>query len=95
MGKVIRYDTVSKLGWSAIAQTHGIKVIIEKPISVDWEDGDEGNPVPAMVEEDDCGTASFILSWYAASVFIPSCVNNRTASIGNMETSKISLYHPW
>ena len=57
LGKVIRYDTVSKLGWSASARTHGIKVIIEKLLAEDWEpgdDGDEGQQVPALVEEDDC-----------------------------------------
>jgi hypothetical protein len=54
---VIRYDTVSKLGWSASSRTHGIKVVIEKLLADDWEpgeDGAEGQEVPAMVEEDDC-----------------------------------------
>jgi len=57
LGKVILYDTVSKLGWSASIRTHGIKVVIEKLLAEDWEpgeDGAEGQQVPAMVDEDDC-----------------------------------------
>jgi len=54
LGKVIRYNTISKLGWSASARTHGIKVVIEKFLSDDWEDGSEGQPVPAIIEEEDC-----------------------------------------
>ena len=57
LGKVIRYDTVSKLGWSASIRTHPVKVVIEKLLSEDWEpgeDGAEGHQVPEMVEEEDC-----------------------------------------
>ncbi|KAI0927815.1 hypothetical protein AcW1_005235 [Taiwanofungus camphoratus] len=62
LGKVIRYDTVSKLGWSVDIRTHGIRVVIEKLLSTDWDEGDNdddgksGNSraVPGMIDEEDC-----------------------------------------
>ncbi|KIM87308.1 hypothetical protein PILCRDRAFT_271668 [Piloderma croceum F 1598] len=57
LGKVILYDTVSKLGWSASARTHGIRMVIDQLLSQDWEpgkDGAEGHQVPEFVEENDC-----------------------------------------
>ncbi|PCH38521.1 alpha/beta-hydrolase [Wolfiporia cocos MD-104 SS10] len=56
LGKIIRYDTVSKLGWSADIRGHGIKVIIDKLLSADWESTEEGGRgVPEPVYEDeDC-----------------------------------------
>ncbi|KAJ3544825.1 hypothetical protein NM688_g5696 [Phlebia brevispora] len=60
LGKVIRYDTVSKLHWSVDVRTHGIAVIVNKLLSDDWEEGDvpEGNKtkggVPPLTEEEDC-----------------------------------------
>ncbi|EKM56114.1 uncharacterized protein PHACADRAFT_145221 [Phanerochaete carnosa HHB-10118-sp] len=53
MGKVIRYDTVSKLGWSVDIRTHGIAVIVEKLLAADWEDAEQGG-VPDYYEEEDC-----------------------------------------
>ncbi|KAI0683195.1 alpha/beta-hydrolase [Cytidiella melzeri] len=49
LGKTILYDTVSKLGWSVDARTHGIAVIVEKLLAMEWEGG-----VPEAVEESDC-----------------------------------------
>lgn len=53
MGKVIRYDTVSKLGWSVDIRTHGIAVIAEKLLAADWEGAEQGG-VPGYYEEEDC-----------------------------------------
>lgn len=56
-GNILRYDTVTKLGWSVSARTHGIQVIIDSLLSKDWESGDndtDSRQVPAMVDEDDC-----------------------------------------
>ncbi|KAF8646685.1 hypothetical protein AX16_007098 [Volvariella volvacea WC 439] len=58
-GKLIRYDTVSKLGWSVDVRNHPIIVVIEKLLSEDWEKPDEngkgGREVPEVVVEDkDC-----------------------------------------
>ncbi|KAI0344961.1 alpha/beta-hydrolase [Trametopsis cervina] len=49
LGKTILYDTVSQLGWSVNARTHGIRVIVEKLLAKDWEGG-----VPEATEEADC-----------------------------------------
>lgn len=53
MGKVIRYDTVSKLQWSVNVRTHSIAVIVEKLLAGDWEGAGEGG-VPGYYEEKDC-----------------------------------------
>ena len=53
MGQVIRYDTVSQLGWSVDIRTHGIAVIIEKLLAEDWEGSGDGG-VPEYYEEADC-----------------------------------------
>ncbi|KAH7924667.1 alpha/beta-hydrolase [Leucogyrophana mollusca] len=62
LGKVARYDTVSKLQWSVDVRTHPIKVIIEKLLAEDWnwEPANDtgingtGRAVPMLVEEEDC-----------------------------------------
>ncbi|KAI0081469.1 alpha/beta-hydrolase [Panus rudis PR-1116 ss-1] len=67
LGKVIKYDTVSKLGWSVNIRNHGIAVVIDYLLSKDWEfdDGDGGQggeagkdkkkrTVPRLTEEKDC-----------------------------------------
>ncbi|EGN97866.1 hypothetical protein SERLA73DRAFT_182624 [Serpula lacrymans var. lacrymans S7.3] len=63
LGKVARYDTVTKLGWSVDIRTHGIKVVIERLLSEDWEPtGDDksngksgqNRTVPLLEEEKDC-----------------------------------------
>ncbi|KII89449.1 hypothetical protein PLICRDRAFT_608546 [Plicaturopsis crispa FD-325 SS-3] len=53
LGKVVRYDTVSKLGWSVDSRTHGIKVVIEKLLAEDWPHA-EGRTVPLAEPEEDC-----------------------------------------
>ncbi|KAI0792607.1 alpha/beta-hydrolase [Abortiporus biennis] len=61
LGNVIKYDTVTKLGWSVDVRTHGIAVIVERLLSEDW-DTDEGTEetggrkrtVPEPKEETDC-----------------------------------------
>ena len=89
LGKVIRYDTVSKLGWSASVRTHGIQVVIEKLLSEDWEPGNDGaggQQVPAMVDEDECVVGYCVcFSYFDSSadlIFV-----DRIVSIGNMETT--------
>lgn len=86
---MIRYDTVSKLGWSASVRTHGIQVVIEKLLSEDWEPGNDGaggQQVPAMVDEDECVVGHCACFSYLDSsadlVFV-----DRIVSIGNMETT--------
>ncbi|OCH86209.1 alpha/beta-hydrolase [Obba rivulosa] len=65
LGKVIRYDTVSKLGWAVDIRTHGIRVVIERLLSGEWEEdkqdskradkGKTGNhTVPGLTDEQDC-----------------------------------------
>jgi len=56
LGQIMRYDTVTKSGWSVDARTHGIKVVIEKLLSEDWKPAlSIGREVPLMAEEDeDC-----------------------------------------
>ena len=69
LGKIIRYDTVSKLGWSVDIRSHGIKVVIDRLLSGDWEEGDQdgqnaskgktGNhTVPGLTDEEDCVVSS-------------------------------------
>ncbi|KAF9810174.1 hypothetical protein IEO21_07105 [Rhodonia placenta] len=56
IGKVIRYDTVSKLGWSVDARTHGIHVIVDRLLAEDWDNEDSGinMTIPGFYEEEDC-----------------------------------------
>ncbi|KDQ50269.1 hypothetical protein JAAARDRAFT_42266 [Jaapia argillacea MUCL 33604] len=64
LGKVIKYDTVSKLNWGVDVRTHPIRVVIERLLAEDWEpapkdgkEGDErgkGKQVPEPIEEEDC-----------------------------------------
>ncbi len=67
LGNVLKYDTVSKLGWAVDVRTHGIGVIVEKLLAEDWEEEDEGGGdkeanqgrnVPRMTDEGDC-----VVSW--------------------------------
>jgi putative lipase involved disintegration of autophagic bodies len=53
LGRVIRYDTVSKLGWVADIRTHGIAQVVERVLDEDW-DPDQGREVPDFYEEEDC-----------------------------------------
>ncbi|KAH9939429.1 Alpha/Beta hydrolase protein, partial [Amylocystis lapponica] len=55
LGNVIKYDTVSTLGWAVDLHTHGIKVVIEKLLSASWNSTDNsGHVVPELSEEEDC-----------------------------------------
>ncbi|KAI0781537.1 alpha/beta-hydrolase [Trametes elegans] len=57
LGRVIRYDTVTKLGWSANVIHHGIQAVIEGILSkddLDWGEEGEKRSVPAFTNEDDC-----------------------------------------
>jgi lipase ATG15 len=47
LGKIIKYDTVSKLNWSVDIRTHSIRNVVEHILSKDW-------PVPEAKEEVDC-----------------------------------------
>ncbi|KAG5650171.1 hypothetical protein H0H81_000456 [Sphagnurus paluster] len=53
LGTTIRYDTVTKRNWSVSVSSHGIKFIIEKVLSEDW-DPENGLEVPVAAPEDDC-----------------------------------------
>ena len=61
LGKVLRYDTVSKLKWGVDIRTHPISVVVDKLLAEDWEDetaapedGESTSGVPALQEEKDC-----------------------------------------
>lgn len=53
LGKVILYDTVTKLGWSVNVANHAIKVVIENLLHDDW-DKENGLEVPIVGDEEDC-----------------------------------------
>ncbi|KAF4597097.1 hypothetical protein EYR40_007547 [Pleurotus pulmonarius] len=68
MGTIVKYDTITDLGWSADSRTHGILVIIERLLGTDWwrekhGDASEGETsdgrakdreVPAPTLDEDC-----------------------------------------
>ncbi|KAF8842632.1 alpha/beta-hydrolase [Paxillus ammoniavirescens] len=62
LGKVVLYDTVTKLGWSVDVRTHSIANLVERLLSLELEWGDElpeGDDgmrlaVPVAKEEIDC-----------------------------------------
>ncbi|KAL6308615.1 Alpha/Beta hydrolase protein [Sparassis latifolia] len=63
LGKTLLYDTVSKLKWAVDVRTHGIKVVIDRLLSSDWDSDDDKQPkdgrgkrrnVPELVDEHDC-----------------------------------------
>jgi putative lipase involved disintegration of autophagic bodies len=58
LGRLIRYDTVSKLGWSVDVRTHGIRQVIDRVLAEDWEPplegGEPGREVPEWYVEEDC-----------------------------------------
>ena len=57
LGQVVRYDTVSKLGWSANVIHHGIQALIDGVLSkedINWGSDDEMRSVPPLTVEDDC-----------------------------------------
>lgn len=61
LGKVIRYDTVTHLGWSVDVRTHSIVQIIDRLLSEDWtQEGQEGRTVPeAKADDEDCVVSLF------------------------------------
>ena len=60
LGKVIRYDTVTQLGWSVDVRTHSIVQIIERLLKDDWvEEGQEGRTVPEAKADEDCVVSNF------------------------------------
>lgn len=57
LGKVIKYDTVSKFGWSVGVLSHSIDVVIKNVLDKPWEtlpDGTIVKEVPVAEEEVDC-----------------------------------------
>ena len=64
LGKTILHDTITKLKWSADIRTHSIRVIVDKLLAEDWDNGDgnegETKAVPEPKAEDDC-TVRFLL----------------------------------
>ena len=61
LGKVIRYDTVTQLGWSVNVRTHSIVQIIERLLKDDWvEEGQEGRTVPEAKADEGCVVSSVL-----------------------------------
>jgi lipase ATG15 len=59
LGKIIKYDTVTKLGWYSSVSHHVITALTENVLVKDWE---EGKPVPdAIPESEDCVVRFFII----------------------------------
>jgi lipase ATG15 len=52
LGKSAVYDTVNKLGWSVDVRTHGINVVIDKILSIEWNE--DGRDIPEATWEEDC-----------------------------------------
>lgn len=53
LGKLAKYDTVTKRGWSVGVSSHAIKHIVEHLLDEDW-DPENGISVPELEEETDC-----------------------------------------
>jgi len=53
LGKVIIYDSVSKLNWGVSVRTHPIKIVIDEVFKQDW-DPENGLEVPVAEEQTDC-----------------------------------------
>jgi putative lipase involved disintegration of autophagic bodies len=51
MGRLLKYDTVSKRNWGVGISRHSIKVIVEELLHEDW---DEDSAVPPISTEADC-----------------------------------------
>jgi putative lipase involved disintegration of autophagic bodies len=65
LGKVARYDTVTKLGWKVDIRTHPVKVIIERLLNEDWHSltaDSIDREVPELVEENDCVASIRLIS---------------------------------
>ena len=63
LGKVIRYDTVTRLGWSVDSRSHGIDAVIDRVIGGDYDwsndtakddEPKQKREVPEPIEETDC-----------------------------------------
>ncbi|KAE9401087.1 alpha/beta-hydrolase [Gymnopus androsaceus JB14] len=67
-GKIMRYDTVGKLGWRVGLQNHPISTVIEYLLMEDWEKPDEitgapGRETPELVDEDPDCPAQECITW--------------------------------
>lgn len=57
LGRVLKYDTVTRLGWAVDIRAHGIRNIVERLLAEDWEppiEGGVGREVPEFSSEEDC-----------------------------------------
>jgi len=68
LGKIMRYDTVGKLGWRVGVQNHPISTVIENLLVEDWEKPDEkagtvGRETPELVDEDPDCPAQECMTW--------------------------------
>ncbi|THH26746.1 hypothetical protein EUX98_g7438 [Antrodiella citrinella] len=92
LGKVIRYDTVTKLGWSVSTNSHSIMVVIDSLLSkdYDWSDGaGEKRAVPMAIEEDDCVDC---FSWEFGNFRNTSAVMGGTLFTNDNEFTTIIFY---
>ncbi|KAJ3790868.1 Alpha/Beta hydrolase protein [Lentinula aff. detonsa] len=67
-GKLMRYDTVGKLGWRVGVQNHPISTVIENLLMEDWEKPGEkigalGRETPELVDEDNDCPAQECMTW--------------------------------
>ena len=63
LGRTIRYDTVSKLSWSANVIHHGIVALIDGVLAnegVDWRGSGVNGSVPEAVPEEDCVVSAIL-----------------------------------
>ena len=63
LGRTIRYDTVSKLSWSANVIHHGIVALIDGVLAnevVDWRGSGVNGSVPEAVPEEDCVVSAML-----------------------------------
>ena len=63
LGRTIKYDTVSKLSWSANVIHHGIVALIDGVLAnevVDWRGDGVNGSVPEAVPEEDCVVSAML-----------------------------------
>ncbi|THV00342.1 alpha/beta-hydrolase [Dendrothele bispora CBS 962.96] len=71
VGKLIRYDTVGKKGWSSNVRNHPIDVVINNLLNEDWEKEEDldkgveglGRGVPEPVDEEEDCDAQECMTW--------------------------------
>ena len=62
LGRTVRYDTISTLGWSSNVVNHGIAALIDGVLSrndTDWAGSGVNGSVPVAAPEDDCVVSAF------------------------------------